>query len=547
MKHYLFYTTIIAALLTSAGCSYEDSIDVPPRRLITLTASMPEESPTTRLTLTPDGTGGNHPNINLTWDEGDKVQFCLLQGDKKIKKTVTVSSISNGGKTGQFSIPLDGLSDDAPFDIYGIYGGSLDEDNPTQAHIPSPAGIAMALTLRQTGVNPSSPAVNAPFRHLGSLLCVTVKNTATTPLDFSGKEFVLEGLAPSGWAVYGTATPFDITAEAASFPDADKKTHVEFPPAASTVAAGASVQLWTWIVPVGTVSGYLKLTQDHNESTNYLHARIPEAGKAYYIEAEWDGAANLAFLSDSEILNPLPALYGSAVDNGMTEIHPTPENENKYATLLNLKAGDLSIAIVEDGKMQYLNPADGNGTLQDGTPQDAALQPSRNSWNIPAAGQHRIVINRDDAKVTFYSPAKALQPAVVTWTKNSDPPQEVQTTVTDLWLFGGGTGWGWWKGNCSVSPADPQILIYEGKALSSGDGVKFTVYGESDFRNVAYAFTNPLTSEGKRQDLSLALNTVGELHGGYDSETRNSYYKLPSGTNFIVLDLRNKTIIAKKK
>ena len=124
---------------------------------------------------------------------------------------------------------------------------------------------------------------------------------------------------------------------------------------------------------------------------------------------------------------------------------------------------------------------------------------------------------------------------------------EMHTTVTDLWMFGGGTGWGWWKGNFSVSLADPQILIYEGQALSSGDGVKFVVYGESDFRNVAYAFTNPLTSDGKRQNLSLALDKVGELHGGYDGETRNSYYRLPAGTNFIVLDLRNKTILAKKK
>ena len=113
-------------------------------------------------------------------------------------------------------------------------------------------------------------------------------------------------------------------------------------------------------------------------------------------------------------------------------------------------------------------------------------------------------------------------------------------------MFGGGTGWAWWKGNCSVSLADPQVLIYQGKALTSGDGVKFVVYGESDYRNVAYAFTNPLTAEGLRQNLSLPWDKVGELHGGYDSETRNSYYKLPAGTNFIVLDLRNMTILAKK-
>ena len=114
-------------------------------------------------------------------------------------------------------------------------------------------------------------------------------------------------------------------------------------------------------------------------------------------------------------------------------------------------------------------------------------------------------------------------------------------------MYGGGTGWAWKQGNCTVSLADPQVLIYQGAALTSGDGVKFVVYGESDFRNVAYTFTNPLTAENKRQNLTLALDKLGDLHGGFDSETRNSYYKLPAGTNFIVFDLRNKTILARKK
>lgn len=275
--------------------------------------------------------------------------------------------------------------------------------------------------------------------------------------------------------------------------------------------------------------------------------------------AQWEGGpvfeapevrtvtVHVAAVKEEVPVADMIALLGSAVDNEMIEIHQTLENESKYAALLDLKAGSLSIGIVESGDMKYLSPVDGEGILQDGMPEDVALQERRIAWNIETAGEYRIVVNLEDSKVTIYSPAKALEPAVVTWMTNGDPQVEMHTTVTDLWMFGGGTGWGWWKGNFSVSLADPQILIYEGQALSSGDGVKFVVYGESDFRNVAYAFTNPLTSDGKRQNLSLALDKVGELHGGYDGETRNSYYRLPAGTNFIVLDLRNKTILAKKK
>jgi len=279
----------------------------------------------------------------------------------------------------------------------------------------------------------------------------------------------------------------------------------------------------------------------------------------FRVVAQWEGGpvfeapevrtvtVHVAAVKEEVPVADMIALLGSAVDNEMIEIHQTLENESKYAALLDLKVGDLSIGIVESGDMKYLSPVDGEGILQDGMPEDVALQERRIAWNIETAGEYRIVVNLEDSKVTIYSPAKALEPAVVTWMTNGDPQVEMHTTVTDLWMFGGGTGWGWWKGNFSVSLADPQILIYEGQALSSGDGVKFVVYGESDFRNVAYAFTNPLTSDGKRQNLSLALDKVGELHGGYDGETRNSYYRLPAGTNFIVLDLRNKTILAKKK
>jgi hypothetical protein len=304
MKHYSFHTAIIAAvLLTSAGCSHEEIFDrnSPGEKLegrvITLTASMPEEPSATRLTLTPGAE--EYPNINLAWEDGDEVQFCLVQGATKVKQIVTVeeSSISNNGKTAQFSILLDDLSD-APFDIYGIYGGELQSD-PAKAYIPAStpkelAEVTPVLTLSQTEVNPSSPAINAPFVHLGSLLCVSVQNTGTTPFDPSANDFVLEGLTTNKWAVYGDAT-FDITAGAASFADEDKESTVTFSSNESNLTQSQTTQLWTWIVPTGDYTGYLELTQGQNESSNVLHGRsIPEAGKAYYINVEWDGT-NFSF------------------------------------------------------------------------------------------------------------------------------------------------------------------------------------------------------------------------------------------------------------
>ncbi|MFT3751541.1 MAG: SusE domain-containing protein [Paludibacter sp.] len=280
----------------------------------------------------------------------------------------------------------------------------------------------------------------------------------------------------------------------------------------------------------------------------------------FRVVAQWEGGSvfeapevrtviiNVAALKEEIPVPEKVTLSGSALNNAVIEVNKTLENENKYAALVNLKAGELVIPLVTSGVKQfYMNPKDGEGTLQDGAAEAVEQQDKRVAWNITTPGEYRVVVDFENSAVTIYSPDKALQPAVVTWYKNTTPAEEVKTTVTDLWMYGGGTGWAWKQGFFKVSLADPQILIYEGTNITSGDGVKFVVNGESGIRDVAYAYTNPLTTAGLRQNVTLTLDKAGELWGGYDKETRNSYYKLPAGTNFIVLDLRNKTILAKKK
>lgn len=286
----------------------------------------------------------------------------------------------------------------------------------------------------------------------------------------------------------------------------------------------------------------------------------------FRIVAQWEGGTtfeypevrtvtvNVAAVKEEVPVPEKVTLSGSSMDNATIEIEKTLENESKYAALVSLKPGELVIPLVvaaeeAGGREYYLNPKDGEGTLLDGKAEAVEQQDKRVAWNITTAGEYRIIVDFENSEVTIHSPATALEPAVVTWMKGTE---EVQTTVTTLWIYGGGTDWKWWPdtdkpGTISASLADPQVLIYQGSALNNGNGVKFAVYGDSDYRNNAYVFTNPLTADGKQQNLSLELDKLGELHGGYDRETRNSYYKLPSGTNFIIFDLRNKTILAKKR
>ena len=134
--------------------------------------------------------------------------------------------------------------------------------------------------------------------------------------------------------------------------------------------------------------------------------------------------------------------------------------------------------------------------------------------------------------------------AVVEW--NGDGGVPMTTEVTDLWMHGGINNWRTpIKMDCTVSLADPQVLIYTGERTGS---TKFIVYGGSDNnKNLAYAFSSPLTSGGLRQNITLVLGKMSDMSGGFSGEHRNSYITIPGGTNFLILDLRNMTILAEKR
>lgn len=238
-------------------------------------------------------------------------------------------------------------------------------------------------------------------------------------------------------------------------------------------------------------------------------------------------------------------LDGSAVPGMSTvEMTKTLENENQYAFLVDLQAGELQIPVEFEGETNYISPVDGDEALKDGESVGIKMQENPFSWNIETAGKYRVVVNMQKATVTIYSPATALTPKTVNWT--GDGGTAMTTEITDLWLHGAINSWGTpVKMNCTVSLADPQVLVYTGGRVGK---TKFIVYGGSDNnKNLAYTFTCPLTDANLRQDQTLVLGKLSGLSGGFSGEHRNSYYTIPAGTNFLVLDLRNMTILAEKR
>jgi len=238
-------------------------------------------------------------------------------------------------------------------------------------------------------------------------------------------------------------------------------------------------------------------------------------------------------------------LAGSAVP-GMseTEMSQTLENLDQYAYLLDLQPGELQIPVAFNDETNYICPTDGDGTLKDGEAVPVTMRDTPVSWNIEEAGKYRVVVNMKDKTATIYSPEKALEPKSVVW-KNSNGI-ETTTEITDLWLHGAINGWGTpIKMECTVSLADPQVLVYTGGKTGKA---KFIVYGGADNdKNLAYAFSCEPKSDTEGQELSLTLGKLADLHGGFSRGQRNSYYTIPTGTNFLVLDLRNMTILAEKR
>jgi len=286
------------------------------------------------------------------------------------------------------------------------------------------------------------------------------------------------------------------------------------------------IQNWAnekWKLPVNT-----PFTLEFRVTAQWEGGPTFEAPEVKTITVRVQPIRTIVFDADKVFLD------GSAVQESKMELGTTVENDNIYAQVLHLEPGELIIPIEYKGETNYLSPTDNEGTLKDGETINVVLRESPVSWKIENAGEYRVVIDMQKATAAIYSPAKALQPAVVQWTLDG----AMQTTiVNDLWEYGEPTGWSWRHGNWTQSTADPQVFVYTGPAMNGR--TKFGVHPT----NQSYVYTGNNTGA----DTPVTHGTTYNVFSGYSANERNAYFRLPSGTNFIVLDIRNKTLVASQK
>lgn len=264
-------------------------------------------------------------------------------------------------------------------------------------------------------------------------------------------------------------------------------------------------------------------------------------------------------VQDAANILEMDALYlaGSAVAEEIN-IAQTLENESLYAWKGELKAGALYIPVEFEGNrtIALVNSAESTDLTGAavGFAQSLIAAAQTKAWTIPADGTYRIVVDIDAKTVRIYDAEHDLQPKMVgPWKDTTKPNKEtgenftwVTTPVEALWLWGdfdskafGDVPSDDYK--MTVSQASPYVFIYEG--TFTGGTVKFMA---SNVRNNAYAYG---ASDVRDKIVTASLDTPYTMVSG-QGNNRYSRYKIPSGTNLIIVDItdeQNAVVIFKTK
>ena len=338
-KKYLPFIAI-AIMTFFVACSNEDLIteeNTPEAEgAITITASMPDDEPQTRIVLTRD-----EKNINLTWQPNDWLQFAFVQNGTKRKKSIQLSSanILNNGKRVTFTInPPDGIVANQPYDLYGVYGlystntevGGISDANPTNVILTRNPGNRGTLDLVQnrgdvmlyfkSSVTPGNPPTTVTFKHLGSLFAISFNNTVNpsptsgvTGARLVGVDANGDELTNGNWAFNnGTGGQvFNLLTE--QFQDITTAgNYISFSTAGTTWNVGQTTTLWAWYPPIpNQVWPALRLVMTNSSGDEVLSSynfkpqrpTAPVAGKVYHFYARWNGAV-LNFTNDQFVVSP---------------------------------------------------------------------------------------------------------------------------------------------------------------------------------------------------------------------------------------------------
>lgn len=558
---------VLAAALVS--CS-EAEIDPAPAPVpeesfaVTLVASQ-EIDDATRTVLHEDG--------SVWWLPGkEQVRFMETVGGTTGHQTSNYGATSDGGRTMTFQVWMENVqqSQEGPYVYQTVYPHLSCVDKTSYAG-DYPVRLPAAQTPSATSFDPTADLlvgkpivmdrritsadknISIRFHRMIAVGRMTIKGVRSsdpvTSVRFSAPGKVLAGICRLNL----------LENEVLQYGSAEASESIELDCSALGLTADVQMPVYFTCLPCELTAGDSFVVTVKTARQQFSKQVVVPAGRPIAFR-EGELSAFSVDMSGCEEQMPdadAVSLSGSALADLMLE--PTLENERVFAGQIELSAGKMRIEASFGGEKRYLCPAPGFAEA-DGRTVRAALSTTPYEWTIPAAARYRVVIDgsTDNRSVAIYSPERDLQPLSVTFRPNNDAKlAEVTVEVTDLYVYGGPIN-NWSsagrKLECSISAADPQVLIYQGASL--GGELKFPIansFGANPSKDNkpydctnAYCFSCPFSAEGTAQKMPISADVWTTMEGGSDAH-RNCYFNLPSGTNFIIFDLRNMRIKVSKR
>ncbi|MCE2615586.1 hypothetical protein [Phocaeicola oris] len=295
--NYKLLLILAAVSLIFVGCAKDELTEQPQPRVMRFTATV-EEPADTRATLEETDAGA----IRFKWKTTDIIQMAFVQGTTKKNANAAVTSVSEDGRTAQFSVKVpDKITGDfilyayrsSRYDSY-TGGSELLATDPTIAVLPMMPSTYTATLYGQsmpisvwckkdiTYSGGVLPDVSLAFQHLGAMMTVKVKNSTGVEVNdifrirLKGTKYWVWNYAGNGMAQFNMAIGSYVTGEEMKNIALEISTNMTW---YGGIAAGAEKTYYTWFVPGAYTEGNAIALEAIDSSWNDIGTTGPSGSK----------------------------------------------------------------------------------------------------------------------------------------------------------------------------------------------------------------------------------------------------------------------------
>ncbi len=315
--------TMILIILTSCTEEIADKYKTVQQndRTITLRAVMPQDNPSTRISLEE-----NEGSLNLIakWEEEDVIQLFYVQGETIAEGSEsTVFNLSQDGKTSSFNITVPKEIDlNTPFDLYAFCGipeqgvqlidGEILADITPQKSI-SLDNFSVPVWTKVEAISLLTEEVELTFNHLGAYEVIHLRNADNEVMEVSESYLIPKDSNSPLWYYHA-----DDESTPVFNPVSGGFTTIQGEPISKTtsdivVEPATTKTIVSWYVPNDNNIPKVGLKINENESVNIKDKKdfAMQSSKAYHVYAISDCAKTV--LTNDEYKTEFPKL-GTGVE-----------------------------------------------------------------------------------------------------------------------------------------------------------------------------------------------------------------------------------------